>query len=563
MKKGRFKYGHIYKLFAAGAILGMLLFPMIYGFRVLDPTYDDWLLAEGDDLTQHYFGWKFLRRSSWHFPFGLIDGISASGDVSSVFLDCIPIVGLFFKILSPILPETFQYIGMWALFCFAMMGGTSAVLLHRFSKSNIFCLLGSIVFTASPTVVQRLFHHEALAAQWIVVLAIAFWAYRDHQWKYRHTPVILWSALSAAAVTIHFYFIPMIYAVMLGYIMTDILKTKKIGRSLLCFASTTVCTVITMFVFGVFHGSGDMEARGLGKYSSNYNSLFNSMGNSDFLKPLDHFEGQRGGFGYMGLGMIAAGAAALIIAVWLSVKKISSARRFKSCFIEISKTALPVIIVLALAMFAAASPKGTLNKNVIYEIDYPEAVEHVLKIFRASGRFIWVDVYLLYTLIFAALSRLKGKKTAIAAAALCVCVQMLDLRGFFTEKHKKFAADIVYENEIAYDDFERASEGADRIVFLPVPKNFLNYKKMYYSFGEYACAFGLEMNVFYTARQDYKTLKSDSEEEYDNLINGEGDVNALYVFFDESDIPTDNGYFELYRLGGYTALRVSESLSTT
>ncbi len=555
MKKRHLKYGHIYRLFAFGALLGMLLFVMIYGFRVLDPTYDDWLLAAGEDLTQHYFGWKFLRNSSWHFPLGLIEKISASGDVSAVFLDCIPIVGLFFKLLSPILPETFQYIGLWALFCFGMMGGTSAVLLHRFCKSNIFCLLGSIVFTVSPTVIQRLFHHEALAAQWIVVLAIAFWAYREHQWKYRNTPIILWSVLGALAVTIHLYFIPMIYTVMFGYIMTDILKTRKIKRSLLCFASTTVCTAVTMFVFGVFHGSSDMEAGGLGKYSSNYNALFNSMGNSDFLKPLDYFEGQRGGFGYMGLGMIAVGAAAFIIALWHFVKRVRSSHDFKSILGETFKTALPVIIVLTLAMFAAASPKGTLNKTVIYEINYPAEIVHILKIFRASGRFIWVDLYLLYTLIFAALSRIKKKNLMIAAAALCVSMQMLDLRGYIEKKHDKFTAEVVYKNEIAYADFMQAAEGAERIVFLPVPENFLHYKKMYYSFGEYACDLDLEMNVFYTARQDYKMLKSTSEEEYDKLVNGQGDADALYVFFDESDLPSDTSRIKLYKLGQYTAAR--------
>lgn len=555
MKKGHLKYRHIYRLFAMGAVLGMLLFLMIYGFRVLDPTYDDWLLAEGEDLTQHYFGWKFLRNSSWHFPLGLIEGISASDYVSSVFMDCIPIVGLFFKLLSPILPETFQYIGIWTLFCFGMMGGTSAVLLHKFSKSNIFCLLGSIVFTVSPTVIQRVFHHEALAAQWIVVLAIAFWAYREHQWKHQYTPIILWSALGAVTVTIHIYFIPMIYAVMFGYIMTDILKTKKIMRSLLCFGSTTVCVAFTMFIFGVFYGSSDMEAIGLGVYSSNYNALFNPMGYSNYLKTLDFIEGQRGGFGYLGLGMIAAGVVSLIIAVWLLLKNINSSRSFKRCFSEVFKTALPVVIVLALAMFAAASPKGTLNKNIIYEINYPQAVVHVLKIFRASGRFIWVDVYLLYTLIFAALSKLKGKKTIIAATALCVCIQMLDLRGFLVKKHNKFTADVLYENEIAYSDFEKASEGADRIVFLLIPKNFLHYKKMFYSFGEYAYDLDMDMNVFYTARQDYKTLKSTSEEEYDKLINGKGDSEALYVFFNEKDVPSNTDNIKLYQLGEYTAAR--------
>nr|MDE6784365.1 hypothetical protein [Ruminococcus sp.] len=199
------------KLFMIGAVLGIVIFLMIFGIHVLDPTYDDWILADKDDLTQHYFGWKFLRKSSWHFPLGIIDRFSSSGGISCIFLDCVPLFAVFFKLLSPLLPETFQYIGIWELFCFAMMGGSSSVLLHRFSRNNFFCLCGSIVFIISPTVMQRTIHHEALSAQWVIVLAIILWVYQEQEWKNKAVPVILWSVLGIIAVTIHLYFIPMIY----------------------------------------------------------------------------------------------------------------------------------------------------------------------------------------------------------------------------------------------------------------------------------------------------------------------------------------------------------------
>ena len=44
------------------AFIGAVLFTAIYSFRILDPTYEDWLF-EGGDLTQHYLGWLFYRRS--------------------------------------------------------------------------------------------------------------------------------------------------------------------------------------------------------------------------------------------------------------------------------------------------------------------------------------------------------------------------------------------------------------------------------------------------------------------------------------------------------------------
>ena len=44
------------------AVLGAILFIAIYGVRILDPTYDEWLFA-GGDLTQHYIGWLYFRET--------------------------------------------------------------------------------------------------------------------------------------------------------------------------------------------------------------------------------------------------------------------------------------------------------------------------------------------------------------------------------------------------------------------------------------------------------------------------------------------------------------------
>lgn len=547
----------ICKLFLMGAILGIIIFLIIFGVRILDPTYDDWILVDKDDLTQHYFGWKFLRKSSWHFPLGTIDNISSSGGVSCIFFDCVPLFAIFFKLLSPLLPETFQYIGIWELFCFAMMGGSSAVLLHRFSRNNFFCLCGSIVFIISPTVMQRTIHHEALSAQWIIVLAIILWVYQEHEWRNKAMPALLWSVLGIIAVMVHLYFVPMIYAVMLGYIMTDILKTTKIKHSVLCFTSTTMCVLLAMFSFGVFYGKGDMKATGLGKYSSNYNALINPMGYSKFLKPLNYFKGQRGGMGYLGLGMITAGLISLIILIYLANKYTHSHTNFRKSVIEKAKIVIPVLIVLAVAMFAAASPVGTLNRRIIYTIEYPEKIENILKIFRASGRFIWIDLYLIYTIIFALLSKIRRSDIAIALAVVCTTVQIFDLSDFILSKHRTYVEYVKYENDISKECFEEAAENADRIVCLPITKNYLHYKKLFFSLGEYACDEDMKMNVFYTARQDYKTLKQFADEEYQNLINGNGDTETLYVFLDEKYIPDDSDNLQLYKLGTYTAVRVN------
>lgn len=49
----------IRNVFLLGGLAGMLVFIACYGVSILDVTNDAWLLS-GEDITQHYIGWKLL-----------------------------------------------------------------------------------------------------------------------------------------------------------------------------------------------------------------------------------------------------------------------------------------------------------------------------------------------------------------------------------------------------------------------------------------------------------------------------------------------------------------------
>ena len=124
--------------FLCGCIIGAIVFLSIYGVRVLDFTYDTWLLNSYQteslwDLSQHYIGWLFFRKSPWHFPLGVFDGLY-DGGMSIAYTDSIPLFAIIFKILSPLLPETFQYFGLFQLLCYVLMGGFASLIIHKFSN---------------------------------------------------------------------------------------------------------------------------------------------------------------------------------------------------------------------------------------------------------------------------------------------------------------------------------------------------------------------------------------------------------------------------------------------
>lgn len=538
--------------------MGAIIFLCIYGFHVVNPTYDDFILQKGGDSAQHYIGWQFYRNSPWHFPIGLIDGLSADKPTSCMYTDSIPLFAIFFKLLSPILPETFQYTGLWELFSFAMMGGTSAVLLHRFHKSTVFCVLGSVFFVVSPTVLQRTFGHEALSGQWVLVMALLFWVYQDHKWKHRGTPVILWAVLGSIAVLVHIYFIPMVYAVLLGYLLTDILRNRKIVRPLASFLAITVSSLCTMFLIGGFYGAQGVQAPGLGKYSANYNALWNPFQCSHFLKALHTNKGQSEGLGYLGLGVILAGMILLVLLFSFLEKRIHNWHDCKKWVTAWYPVVIPVCVVMIISAFMAASPVGTLNARILYTIPYPEKIMEILSIFRASGRFIWIDHYIIDIAVFAGIAKLNQKKTVIFMTAFCLCLQLLDFRDFFVERHQLFTESKTYQFALDDEAYEEITAGVKEIVFLPLPVPVTSQVTMYVEFGEYAARHDMTLRSFYTARVDYEMLSADADREYAKLKQGGGSEEMLYVFTEETEIPVSNPNLQIYEVAGYTIGRYRE-----
>ena len=108
---------------------------------------------------------------------------------------------------------------------------------------------------------------------------------------------------------------------------------------------------------------------------------------------------------------------------------------------------LAVALVIAVSLFLAASPLGTLNAGILYNIKYPEKIIKLLSIFRASGRFIWVTDYLIFTIVLAAFAKIDRPKAMIFAVMLCLSVQLLDLRDFAADKHKNFACRVYFSSE--------------------------------------------------------------------------------------------------------------------
>jgi len=99
-------------------LLGTVAFFIVVGPRVLNPGNIGWIRA-GDPAT-HYLGWHFFRNSEWSFPVGLNPNYGLEISNAILFSDSNPLLAILFKPFAGLLPETFQYFGVWVYACFVL-----------------------------------------------------------------------------------------------------------------------------------------------------------------------------------------------------------------------------------------------------------------------------------------------------------------------------------------------------------------------------------------------------------------------------------------------------------
>lgn len=440
------------------ALLGGIAFVLIYGVKILNPLYTDWLLTGGDP-SQHYLGWEFFRRSDWYFPLGLTDQLAYPLKTSVIYTDSIPIFAVFFKLFRSILPRQFQYFGIWGLLCFVLQGYYAAKILGERSSSKTVILAGSIFFIVSPVMVFRMYYHTALAAHWLILLAIYFYSKHEKEYRDIFKPVMQWGILGILIGSIHLYFVPMCGAILLGYILCSIWKERKIRiRFFYPGISFSVGLFLTVYLLGGFSSGADTGTNNLGLFSFNLNALLNPMSYSTLLKNTSlwnwpfYTQGQYEGFSYLGMGIILL----CVCGIGLMIKNIC--RRKKPSVYQIM-TVLMSVGLIALA----ASPTITWNDKLLLQLPYSSTIYKYWGIFGSCGRMAWPVVYFLMVFGITSIGNMKWKRKEIAGVVLILAcmVQVVDLSGQLYKRHENYSEKVVYQSPLTgtvWDDIITSGE---------------------------------------------------------------------------------------------------------
>lgn len=513
--------------FFLGALIGAIVFICIYGIRVLDVTYDDWLFMFEQDPSQHYLGWRLFRNSSWHFPFGLCDTGMYPQLTSVVYTDSIPVLCILFKIISPILPKTFQFIGLYGLFCFMMQGGISKLLLRRYINNEMICNVGSIFFVVSISFIQRMFIHTALSSHFLILLGMLFFEYRK-EIGYKKK-ILLWILLGIVSVSTHIYIYGMISIMLMGFAMLDALdKDIRLIKKIMVFISYPVAYILTtMFCFyllGGFYGLNSIGIIQLGVGNANINALFNSFGYSLFFKQLPAFAGQDDGLSYIGI--------ACIILLFLALK--AFLKDFKIIWKERRIELICIIGNLVLLEIFALSPVVSLGHICFsYSQVLPEEILKVWGIFRSTGRFMWPVQYtvILFSIVYS-YKLLKGRMIYIFV--LLAILQFVEFSGYIIHLNQNysprravtFSADVFqkydfsgykhiqFMTEYSSDDFYGSAECFNTLngyTKLAVDKN------LSVSYYQYARGYG-------------DGITKEINKSFEKLLDGIPELDTIYIF---------------------------------
>ncbi len=429
------------------AVLGMIIFLYVYGIEPLRFSGIGWT-AHGfgnNDITKHQAGWMFYRNSPWTFPLSKALYLGYPEGTPVTYTDSIPLAALFFKILSPLLPETFQYFGLYTCFSFMMQGLFSAGILFLLTKNRAFSIAGSTLFITASCFIERCFRHTALSSHWLILAALyLYFLYKMSPAVWR--PQYSWLVLLCFPLGIHPYLFAMCFAVYFISAAEKFFTEKNKCRILFEFICFTGICILFAFILGLF-GTETAPEIGFGQYSLNLNALFNPYSGdherwSSVLETREVFPAQKDGMYYLGLPLLILSGIALVFRCITEPDHIRKSVRIHPGL---------YVLILACTIFALSNVI-TFDRRVLLHFSLPDGLMELLNYFRASARFFFIPYYCIITAALTGLFRLCRRKTGVSVlyAAALLILQTAEISPALKDFHRYF--------ETRYENIELSEE---------------------------------------------------------------------------------------------------------
>lgn len=487
--------------------LGVLIFLVVCGWRPLNVADLSWFPNHGDPL-QAWLGWNFFRYSPWTFPLGLNPDYGLELNNAIIYTDSIPIFAFFFKLFSFILPEIFQYSGIWLLICFMLQSWLGWKLTRLYSESYLICFAGATLFTFSPAMLWSLQCHFTLVGHFLILAAI--YLCLDHEKFYPHCGKWLFT-LVVCALT-HAYILVLCASLWVAD-MADRKKNREISSKHLCFECSIIFLAVAFCCWqaGYFANSPG-EQGGFGFYKMNVLGMFDSNGWSYILDDLYTKKGE--GFNYLGSGalLLLVWTVPLILAGKINIKKIMKKRW----------PFYTMLLFLAIFSFSNMINIGP------YEFNFakPKIIESILENFRTSMRMFW-PIYYMFILfgIYAIIKNYK-KNTAIILLFTAISLQIIDT-GIIWRNFKQINNSYISnaQSRLTSEFWDKAGKNIKKIKIFPV----VNAPAGWDSIGSYCAKNNIATDFVYLSRMDTKKMNEINRNTQKIIENKNFSKDTMYI----------------------------------
>lgn len=520
----------------AGAV-GLTAFLTRFGIGALDPTNINWLMS--GDWGQHLLGWLMFRRAEWTFPLGATPNLAFPVESTIAYSDSLPLLALPAKVFESVLPEPFQFIGLWLATCFALQGVFAALWLGTVVKSPLVQALGGSLIALSPALAARV-GHDTLCAHFL--LLAMFWLYFRQEAGRATRGAGLWArgreqfaglVVVALSTAVHPFICVMVLALAMALVVRGALARQLSRPEGAAFALANLAVAVGGFAVLGYIGRGtSRSAPGFGGYGADLLTFVNPMGWSRLMPDLPSQPGAYEGMGFLGLGAIALGALALVFAV-------RERRRWR----ELPwRTYAPLLVTCGLlALFAASSTIRIAGKPLIGLRGIDEPFLPFVEQFRSSGRFVWPLHYLaMFGAIAGALALLKSRpRLALVTVAIALVIQVADRppNGIETNSTDAWL-------KLRSPRWSELAEGKRDLVLYPPHLNGGGTmacdaerelpEDLYLSAGWLALTHGMRTNSGYLARIDFDRAERYCAGLTQQLVQGGWQRDTLYVLGDPS-----------------------------
>lgn len=504
-----------------GALAGVVLFFLVFDPRILDPGYWAWLM-DGDPATE-YLGWRFFRAEAWQWPPGALRSYGLEVGSAIPYSDSIPLAALAGKLARGLLPDPFQYFGIWMLACFALQGFFGGLLAALASVRPIERYAITLLFVASVPLLDRAIGHYALMSHWIVLWGL-WLALRPN----RELSTAQWATLASLASLVHAYLLYLALALWVADLLRrrhfDPAPRPTFGAAFRHVTIVAAVLVGTMALAGYFTLPGHAISGGatyFGKYAANLNAFWNPGWGSAFLPGLPVMKGSElEGHGYLGAGVLVLLVAAAIALVAPGTPRPDP------------KPWIPLIAVGFALWALALSHQVAWGDRVIVELPIRGKLLDLLATLRASGRLIWVAMY---GLTFAAAAVVAARFAPRAASALILvatALQLVDLaprfiamRGYFDDRF--FAAPAKRHSPLVSPFWAEAAKHYRTIRMAPAASNARGWEWL----SLYAVDHGMAINTGQFARISGPRIAEANHRLTVALNGGKLDPGTLYLLW--------------------------------